>query len=273
VQPPVYPPILRAAEYNGLESAQSELSCTASGRYEIDFASLDAAINKRTRVFLLCNPHNPVGRAFRSQELERLAEICRRNDLLICSDEIHCDILFGAARHIPIGSLAPEIARRTITLIAPSKTYNIPGLHCAAAVIQDPALRRRFCRAGPPHSPQVNTLGFVAALAAYKSGDEWLRQALRYLESNRDLVTEFVARELPGITMHKPEATYLAWLDCRNSAVRGDPYRYFLEKAKVALSAGPAYGKTGEGFVRLNFGCPRSILLEALERMKSALPV
>jgi cystathionine beta-lyase len=271
VQPPVYPPILHAAAYNGLEPAESDLTRTMSGGYEIDFAAFESAITERTRVFLLCNPHNPVGRTFQAHELERLAEICLRRGVLICSDEIHCDILFDDARHIPIASLAPEIARRTVTLIAPSKTFNIPGLHCSVAIVQDPDLRRQFRRAGPPHSPQVNTLGFVAALAAYKSGGEWLRQALRYLGENRDLVAEFAAAELPGIAFHRPEATYLAWLDCRKSGVPGDPYRFFLEKAKVALSPGPSYGKAGEGFVRLNFGCPRSTLREALERMRSAL--
>jgi cystathionine beta-lyase len=271
VQPPVYPPILHAAGYNGLECAQADLRRTESGRYEIDFASFETAITERTRVFLLCNPHNPVGRAFHAQELERIAEICLRKKVLICSDEIHCDILFGDTRHIPIASLSREIARRTVTLMAPSKTYNIPGLHCSFAIIQDPDLRRQFRRAGPPHSPQVNTLGQVAALAAYKEGGEWLQQALYYLEMNRDLVCDFVAKQLPGIGTHRAEATYLAWLDCRRSGIPGNPYDFFLEKARVALSPGPAFGKAGEGFVRLNFGCPRSTLLEALERMKSAL--
>lgn len=271
VQPPVYPPILAAPLQNGLQRQTADLEDIGHGTYQIDFASFEARITDRTRALILCNPHNPVGRAFRRDELERIAEICLRRNVLICSDEIHCDILFQGTRHIPIAALDPEIARQTVTLMAPSKTYNIPGLHCSVAIVPDPDLRSQLQKPDPAFFPEVNALGFTAALAAYRDGGEWLEQVLLYLEANRDLVWEYVSRELPGIETCKPEATYLAWLDCRRSGIRGDPYRFFLERARVALSAGSSFGKPGDGFVRLNFACPRSVLLEALGRMKAAL--
>ncbi len=270
VQPPVYPPILAAPGLHGMIRQESALVRGPDGRYEIDFTAFEGAITHHTRLFILCNPHNPVGRVFQRRELEKMAEICLRKNVLICSDEIHCDLVFKGSQHIPIASLAPEVARRTITLMAPSKTYNVAGLHCSFAVIPDPGLRRKLRTAEPPWFPEVNALGFAAALAAYKGGQEWLDQVLGYLEANRDLVRQFVAQELPGIDTTSPEATYLAWLDCRGSRISEDPYRFFLEKARVALSDGVRFGESGRGFVRLNFGCPRSTLVEALDRMKTA---
>ncbi len=256
VQPPVYPPILGAPRQSGLELQQSPLVRLPGGAYEIDFASLEAAMTDRTRVLILCNPHNPVGRAFRPEELQRLAAICLRRGVLICSDEIHCDILYRGVRHTPVAALAPEVAARTVTLMAPSKTFNIPGLHCSMAIVTDPALRRRLQTTEPPFFPEVNALGLVAALAAYRDGDEWLVQALEYLEGNRDLVADFVARELPGITMWKPEATYLAWLDCRGSAIPGDPQKFFLERAGVALSCRTAIRGAGRRLRAVEFRLP-----------------
>lgn len=271
VQPPAYPPMLAAPAHCGLIRQEAELQRMPGGRYEIDFASFEAAITDRTRVFILCNPHNPVGRVFQRRELERMADICLRKNVLICSDEIHCDILFSGSHHIPIASLDPEVARRTVTLMAPSKTYNIPGLHCSMAIVPDPELRRKLMKSESPYFPEVNVLGYTAALAAYRDGQDWLDQLLGYLEANREFVFEFLSRELPKIKMYKPEATYLAWLDCRSAEIPGNPFRFFREKAKVALYDGSHFGKGGEGFVRLNFGCPRSTLLEALERMKAAV--
>jgi cystathionine beta-lyase len=203
--------------------------------------------------------------------LEQMAEICLRKNVLICSDEIHCDLVFKGFRHVPIASLDPEVARRTITLIAPSKTYNVPGLLCSIAIVPDPDLRKRLSHGSPPHFPEVNLLGFTATLAAYSDGQEWLDQALAYLETNRDQVADFVNREMPGIKMCVPEATYLAWLDCRRRGIPGNPCSFFLEHARVGLSDGADFGAGGEGFVRLNFACPRATLLEALDRMKAAL--
>lgn len=270
VQPPVYGPFLSAPG-----SARRALQCAevqqSGDRYEVDFDAFEAAITDRTRTFILCNPHNPVGRVYERGELEHMAEICLRHDVVICSDEIHCDLLFSGHEHIPIASLAPEVAQRTITLMAPSKTFNIAGLKCSFAVIQDEALRERYRAAHAGLVSGVNLFGYAAALAAYSEGQEWLLQVLAYLEGNRDLLRDYVARELPGIEMVVPEGTYLAWLDCRAAGIPGRPGAFFLEAARVALNEGEAFGPGGEGFVRLNFACTRALLQEALERMKGAL--
>ena len=270
VQPPVYGPFLSAPG-----NARRVLQCAEvqrrGDRYEVDFDAFEAAMTERTRTFILCNPHNPVGRVYERGELERMAEICLRHDVVICSDEIHCDLLFSGHEHIPIASLAPEVAQKTITLMAPSKTFNIAGLKCSFAVIQDEALRERYRTAHAGLVSGVNLFGYPAALAAYSEGQEWLLQVLAYLEGSRDLLRDYVTEELPGIEMVVPEGTYLAWLDCRAAGIPGRPGAFFLEAARVALNEGAAFGPGGEGFVRLNFACTRALLQEALERMKGAL--
>jgi cystathionine beta-lyase len=271
VQPPVYPPILGAPQHNGSVHQEAPLVGRPDGRYEIDFDAFEAAITASTRVFILCNPHNPVGRVFRRGELERLAEVCLRHDVLICSDEIHSDLVYPGAGHLPIASLSPEVSRRTVTLMAPSKTFNIPGLRCSFAIVQAPDLRRRVAGDHGGDFADVNNLGLVAATAAYRDGQPWLDDVLRYLESNRTIVVDFVRRELTGVATVAPEATYLAWLDFRQSGVEGDPYEFMLQHARVALSPGPSFGTGGGGFARLNFACPRATLTEALTRMKQAM--
>jgi cystathionine beta-lyase len=270
-QPPVYPPIHAAPAHTGCVGVGAVLTERPDGAWEIDFDRFEAAIAPAARLFILCNPHNPVGRVFGPGELERLAEICLRHDVLICSDEIHADLLFSGFAHTPIASLAPEIAARTITLVAPSKTFNLAGLRCSFAIAQDAGLRRALQPAEEKEFAEVNVLGQVAALAAYRDGQEWLDRLLRYLEANRDRVTSFVRGELEGVAVRPAEATYLAWLDCRRAGIEGSPYRFFLERARVGLQDGAWFGPGGEGFVRLNFGCPRSVLDEALARMKRAL--
>ena len=270
VQTPLYYPILWIPERHNLALNDMELTRRADGQYEIDFDAFERAISRRTRVFVLCNPHNPVGRAFRRDELERMAEICLRRNVVICSDEVHCDLMLGGSRHTPIASLAPEIAERTITLMAPSKTFNLPGLRCGLAVIPNEELRQAFETARSGLVPGPNVMGYTAALAAYRDGQPWLNQLLLYLEANRDFLFDYVTANLPGINMARPEATYLAWLDCRQ-AIPGNPHEFFLEKAKVAVNDGTLFGRGGEGFVRLNFACPRATLQQALERMRQAL--
>jgi len=271
VQTPIYPPILRVPGNVGLTCDEMELTRQPDGRYTIDFDAFDKTMTDRTRIFILSNPHNPVGRAFQRQELERMAEICLRRNVVICSDEIHCDLLFRGVQHLPIASLDAEIANHTITLIAPSKTFNIAGLQCSVAIIQNADLRKKFKAARVDLVNEVNILGLVAALAAYREGQEWLDELLVYLEANRDLLVQYVSEHMPGIRMGKPEATYLAWLDCRQAGIPGNPHKFFLEQAKVAVNDGVTFGRGGEGFVRLNFGCPRSTLLEALDKMRAAL--
>ena len=270
VEAPVYPPMLAAPGNTGRVCRVVPLA-EEHQRYERDFDAFERAITERTALFLFCNPHNPVGRVFEQAELERLAEICLRHDVVICSDEIHCDFIYPGHRHIPVASLAPEIAARTITLIAPSKTFNIAGLSCSVGIVQDPDLRARLLQTDTGLVSHVNVLGFAAALAAYRDGQPWLDALLAYLEANRDYVVEYVAAHLPGVKCQRPEGTFLAWLDCREAGIPGDPCNFFIEHARVALNDGAAFGAGGEGFVRLNFGCPRSTLAEALERMQAAL--
>ena len=269
-QTPVYYPILYAPGNAGCTLDEMELTRRPDGSYEIDWEAMEAAITDRTRVFILCNPHNPVGRVFRRSELERMAEICLRHNIVICSDEIHCDLIFSGQQHIPIASLAPEVAAQTITLMAPSKTYNIAGLYASVAIVPNPELRERYQAARRGLVPSVGLMGQTAALAAYRDGQPWLDAVLEYLEANRDFVAEFVREQLPGITMHPPEGTFLAWLDCRGAGLE-EPHQFFLDKARVALNDGAVFGQGGEGFVRLNFACPRSTLAEALGRMRDAL--
>ena len=271
VQPPVYPPIWHAAQTTGAIAQESPLSRLADGSYAVDWEHFEAAFSSQTRMFLLCNPHNPVGRVFTRPELEKFAEICLRHNALICSDEIHSDLIFSGQRHTPIASLAPEIADRTITLMAPSKTFNIAGLQCSFAIIPNSELRKQFQRANKGLGGWVNTLGLVAAEAAYAEGQEWLDQLLVYLEGNRDFLAQFVQEHLPRIHMAKPEGTYLAWLDCSALELPDGPYKFFLEQARVALNDGSTFGPGGEGFVRLNFACARSTLEQALHQMKQAL--
>jgi cystathionine beta-lyase len=273
MQVPVYPPILRSPGNHELTRDEVPLARDRDGRYAVDLDAFRGAIHARTRAFLLCNPHNPVGRVFTRDELMGMARICLERDLPIIADEIHCDLLYQGQRHVPMASLGPEIERRTITLMAPSKTFNLAGLKVSVAVIPNASLRERFLAArGDYVQAQVNVLGYAAAFAAYRDGDAWLGELMRYLEANRDYLADYVRRHLPGVTMTPPEGTYLAWLDCRNAGpAAADPFTFFLERAKVAFNDGALFGRGGQGFVRLNFGCPRSILTEGLERMRRAL--
>ena len=271
VQTPIYPPLLDAPRYASMRRQDALLTRDADGMYGVDWDALESAITPETRLFILCNPHNPVGRVFRREELERMAEICLERGIVICSDEIHCDLLYAGQRHIPIAALDPDIAQNTITLIAPTKTFNLPGLQCSIAIVQDPELRQKYQEARKGLTPWVNVMGLLAAQVAYREGQDWLDQLLVYLEANRDVLYDVVQRELPGVTMARPEATYLAWLDCRQAGIDGNPYEFFLQKARVALGDGALFGPGGEGFLRLNFGCSRALLAEALERMKRAL--
>ncbi len=271
LQPPVYHPMLHAPGHAGMQCQEAPLTRRPDGTYEIDFDAFEAAFSDRTRLFLLCNPHNPVGRVFRRDELLRMADVCLRKGVPICSDEIHCDLLFSGYRHHPIASLDPEIARQTITLMAPSKTFNLAGLQFSFAIIQNPDLRKQYQEATKGLVGWVNLMGWVAALAAYCHGQEWLDQLLLYLEGNRDTLYDYVKENLPGVRMSKPQGTYLAWLDCRELGIDGSPCEFFLQRAQVAFNDGAIFGTGGEGFVRLNFGCRRLLLAEALKRMKRAI--
>jgi cystathionine beta-lyase len=271
LQTPAYPPFFGVSGNASLLQQESALVRSQNGLYEIDFDDLEKKITSETRVLMLCNPHNPTGRVFSKQELEKLAEVCLRHNILICSDEIHHDLVYAGSKHIPIASLSPEIARNTVTLLAPSKTFNIAGLEASVIVCTDAELRQKIDGARRGLMSNVNALAQVAALAAYREGAEWLDDVLLYLEGNRDLVYDTVKNEMPGVAMDKPQGTYLAWLDCRGLGLEQAPSEFFLEKARVGLNNGSMFGKEGEGFVRMNFGCPRSLLEDGLSRMINAI--
>jgi cysteine-S-conjugate beta-lyase len=270
VQPPVYSHFITDPVIRGRTLVDPPL-IKKGDTYEIDFDAFEKTITTRTRIYVLCNPHNPVGRVFRTDELERLADICTRHNILICADEIHCDLLYPGYQHIPIATLGNEVAERTITFMSPSKTFNLAGLKCSFAVITNPLLRKAWVRGSEGLIPHVNIMGLTAALAGFKDGQDWLDQCLSYLTSNRDFLVEYVREKLPSISMTCMEGTYLAWLDCTKSGIRGNPFYFFLREGKVALNDGAECGKGGEGFVRLNFACPRKTLVDALERMTGAL--
>lgn len=276
VQPPIYPPFLSAPPNHALDLAYAPLTLSRSGqriRYEIDFDAFEAAITPDTRTFILCNPHNPVGRMYTRAELERLAEICLRHNLVVISDDIHCDlILEPGIRHTPLATISPEVAARTVTLMSPSKTFNIAGLQCGFAVVQDQTLRDAMIKetyAG--NVPHVNIMGWTAAEAAYAHGQPYLDQLLPYLRANRDALVSYVETCLPGVGVTVPEATFLAWLDLRATPIGDNPYKHLVDLGRVAPNDGKAFGPGGEGFIRLNFGCPRSVLMDGLDRIRKTL--
>ena len=266
---PAYPPFFHISECAGTTRIEIPMYLD-DDQYQFDFDQFEKSLNPSVKLFMLCNPHNPVGRVYSRAELERINEICIKNGIVVCSDEIHGDLVFSGNHHIPLASISESAAQNTITLMAPSKTFNIPGLHFSFVVIPNPKHRELMetSRRGVIGCPTM--LANEAARAVYSAGADWLDELLAYLEANRDFLVEFLNTHSPEIQMVKPEGTYLAWLDCQKSELLPDPYDFFLTKAKVALNDGKAFGENGKGFVRLNFGCPRSTLSEALDRMVEA---
>lgn len=263
---PVYHPFLSAPGNFGRNLIRVPLA-EERNCWHFDFNRIEDAITPQTRLFMLCNPHNPVGRVFTRDELMALAEICQKHDIVICSDEIHCGLILDPEKHhIPAATLSPAIAERSITLMSPSKTFNTPGLCCAFAIIPNEELRRTYIRAMAGIVPMVNALGYVAALAAIRDWSGWQDALLEYLRGNRDLVARAVS-QIPRISMAPLEATYLAWIDVRAAGLK-NPIKT-LEEAGIGLQDGADFD--GPGFVRLNFGCPRATLEKALQRMKTAL--
>ena len=237
------------------------------GRWVWDEHRLAAAVQRNSRMLMLCNPHNPGGTIFSRDELARIAAFAGQHDLLICSDEIHCDLLLDEGKpHVPIASLSPEVSRRTVTLMAPSKTFNIAGAGVAFAIIEDPGLRQAFSYDLKKSVHDANLFGYTAAVAAYRDGQPWLSALLDYLRGNRDLLEATVAR-LPGVEMAHLESTYLAWIDCSGTGL-ADPHAHFL-KHGLGVSPGADFG--APSFVRVNFGTQRSVLSSALERFERAV--
>jgi len=266
---PVYPPFM-SSPANQRRRTIAVPMVRNGARWEMDFAALERAVTPRSRAFFLCSPHNPVGRAFTRAELAQLAAFCVRHHLTLVSDEIHCDLILDDVAHLPTAALSPEIAARSITLMAPSKTYNVPGLGTSLAIIPDAGLRAAFTRAASGIVPDANVLGLVACEAAFRHGEPWRQALLAYLRGNRDLIEQTVASgKLPGVTLTHVEATYLAWLDI--SALKLAHAHAFFERHGLGFSDGAPFGAAPNTHVRLNFGCTRATLTEALARLQRAV--
>jgi cystathionine beta-lyase len=266
---PVYPPFI-GVHHDGPATLITVDHVETDGRWTFDWAAMEAAVTPQTKVFLLCNPQNPLGRVFARDEVEQLARFCAGHDLVLVSDEIHCDLVLDPEKtpHFSALELPPELRQRTITLLSPSKTWNIAGLGYAFAVIPDDSIRRRFGAQRGHTLSEINALSYYAAEAAYRHGEPWRQQLLAYLRGNRAALDAFVARRMPQLQVVPGEATYLAWLDARGMGVE-NPALHFEKKAGLFLSDGAFFG--WPGWVRFNFGCPRAHLMEGLEKMAKAL--
>lgn len=272
IQPPIYPPFFSLIKKNKRVIVENPLKMD-NLKFKMNLQDLEEKIDKETKMMFLCNPHNPGGKVWDKEVLEKLGEISLEKDLLIISDEIHSDIIFKGYKHTPIASLSKELENNTITLMAPSKTFNIAGLSTSVAIIPNNNLRKKFKSTIELLGVGgVNLFGVIAFEAAYNYGEEWLEQLLVYLEENLNYIDDYLKNEIPKIKLIRPEGTFLAWLDCRDLGLSDDELREFMiYKAKVGLNHGITFGKQGSGFQRLNFGCPRSILEEGLSRIKKAV--
>jgi cystathionine beta-lyase len=274
IQTPVYNEFFETQKKTGVPQVTARMEKKVSGnriRYEVDFDAFARGLQK-VNLFLLCNPHNPVGKIFSRSELKRMAKLCLQNEVLIVSDEIHSELLLDGNTFQPLAALGREIADRTITLVSASKTFNVPGLFCAFAVIPNEQIRITYQEMVYKLGYHLASPGMVAARVAYSGQcDAWLKALRVYLTGNRDFLVDYVTKYMPGVRVTVPSATYLAWLDCTDLKLNPCPYDFFLKEAKVALSDGGKFGAESREFVRLNFGTSRRILKQALDRMCNAL--
>ncbi len=270
VQTPVYFPFFSAIRHNNRRQLNNRL-LYVDNTYKIDFDDFEAKA-KEAKVFLMSSPHNPVSRCWTEEELKRVGEICLENDVIIVSDEIHADLILPGYKHTPTAMISKELAEITVTCMAPSKTFNVAGFFTSQIVIGNEALRKRFVSSMETmHLVHGNIFGYVASEAGYNGGDQWLDAMMKYVKGNFDLVDEFLRTELPAVTLTKPEATFLAWLDFSGTGYSG---KKLVEKvvtdAKLGLSPGRVFGVGGENFMRMNLGTRRSLVEEALKRLKKA---
>jgi cystathionine beta-lyase len=272
VQPPVYMPFFPAVESHGRNLVYNRL-IEKDGKWQMDFDSLAASVNEYTKMIIISNPHNPVGRAWSAEELDKLADICFKNNILILSDEIHCDLLLPGFSHTPVAKLSEKISNITVTCIAPSKTFNLAGLSTSSVIISNPVLRKYFNRKiDTLHVGYGNIFGTVASIAAYSEGEEWLEALRDYIDKNVSYVMDFCHSRIPGIVPVHPEATYLIWLDCRKLGMSGNELQnFFVRKAGVGLNEGSTFGPGGEGFMRMNLGTTRKIVIRAMEQIEKAV--
>lgn len=272
VQSPVYPPFFSMIEENDRELVNSPLE-EKNGKYVINFNAFEEELKQGVKMFLLCSPHNPVGRVWTRGELQQIASLCLKYNVIIVSDEIHGDLVFAPNKQIPIASLSPEVSEQTITLAAPSKTFNLAGLQASAIITENAAYRQALEKIDKQNGvSMLNTFGVLAMQAAYEHGESWLEELLLYLDGNIQLVDSFLQAELPHLKVIKPEATYLLWIDCRNTGLSdAELNRQLLEEGRIAMNPGTTFGKGGSGFVRMNIACPRDTVKEGLKRLKKAL--
>jgi cystathionine beta-lyase len=273
IQMPVYYPFREVIEDNGRRLVNNSLK-NVDGAYEIDFEDFEQKIVKEgVKLFLLCSPHNPVGRVWKEWELRKLADICLKHHVVIVSDEIHSDFVYGENRHQVLAALAPEYADITVTCTAPTKTFNLAGLQISNIWISNPVLRAKFKKEvdGAGYS-QVGLMGLVACQSAYEEGEEWLIQLKAYLQDNLDFLRMYLAEKLPQIKMTEPEGTYLIWLDFRGlNLTEAEREDLIVKKAKLWLDSGAMFGPDGDGFERINIACPRSTLKQALDQLTGAI--
>jgi cystathionine beta-lyase len=272
VQPPVYYPFFSAVTNNGRHLVFNPLRFE-DGAYRMDLENLEKQIDARTKLLILCSPHNPVGRVWSAQELAQLGELGLAKNIIIISDEIHCDLILRGYKHTPLATISDALAQNTVALVAPSKTFNLAGLFTSAAIIPNPRLRAQFNAARDNAGiGSANIFGLTGLDAAYRTGEEWLDQVLEYLQGNLDFLMDYFHACIPQIKPIRPEGTFLVWLDCRELGLSDAALKeWMLKKARVALNEGAPFGIGGEGFMRMNFACPRPVLAEALQRIEKTV--
>lgn len=273
IQPPVYHPFRLTPEGNHREVVYNPLIENPDGSYSMDFDNLEKVADEKCRLLILSNPHNPAGITWDRPTLQRLAEFCHRHNILVISDEIHCDMALWDNRHIPFATVSPEAAECSITFGAPSKTFNIAGIVSSYAIVPNPQIRERFfgwLTANELNEPTL--FAPIATIAAFSKGEEWRREMLRYIESNIDFVISYCKEHIPQIKPLRPQASFLIWLDCRGLGLDHDRLiDLFVRKARLALNDGEMFGPEGKGFMRLNIASPRAVVREALDRLKDAV--
>lgn len=272
IQPPVYPPFYRVIENNNRRVVENFL-IYKDNKYIMNIDDLEKNIDKDVKMAMICSPHNPVGRVWKKEELEVFGNLCLKNNIIMISDEIHCDLTFSDYKHIPLASISDEFANNTITFMAPSKTFNIAGLFASVAIIPNEKLRKLYNdtieNMEITHTNGFSIIGFEAA---YKYGKNWLSEAIRYIEDNADFAVDYINKNIPEIKTYKPEGTFLMWLDFKSLGKTSEEINELLiNKGKVQLNNGATFGTAGEGFFRLNIGCPREVLKEGLDRIKKAI--
>lgn len=272
MQTPIYYPFYSSIRDNGREVITNSL-INQEGHYEIDFDDLEKKLADHVKLMILCSPHNPIGRVWKVDELQEVARLCAKYDVILISDEIHSDLVFHGHKHIPIASLSGDVLNYTVTLTSPTKTFNIAGLSESSAIMANPALKRKFVNTIHKNGAgMLNIFGLEATEAAYTSCEDWLDELLVYLEGNLEILIEYFEKNIPQIKVIRPEATYLAWLDCNQLPVAPEKLRaFFTHEAGVGLNDGITFGKEGYGFQRINFACPRGLLTEGLNRIRNAI--